>query len=557
LIRQNGDLPAVLQALDESELIGLDCETTGLDPRTDRVRLLSLATDRGCYLIDAFDVDVRPLFPALAEKPFVAHHAAFDGSFLTALGFTPGPVRDTMLLSQLLYAGRHESHKLADCSERELGKPLDKTMQKSDWGRALSPAQLGYAAADAAVLVPLYQRLDAKVREAGMADVADIEHRCLPALVWLAQSGVLFDADAWQALAEGANEDSLRLAKELDDAAPPPAQLGMFSGWNWDSPEQVKQAFAAVGCPIDATDDDTLAKVDHPLAALMRQYREVRKRCTTYGRDWMQYVAPDGRVYAGWRQIGASSGRMSCSSPNLQQLPRGTYRSCFRAPDGRVLVKADYSQIELRIAAKVSGDKAMLDAYRQGLDLHTLTAQRLLGKEQVTKEDRQIAKSANFGLLYGMGWKGYQDYAKSNYGVELTAGQAQRYREMFFRAYPGLAAWHNRVRHHHAPETRTLAGRRRLLDADAFDTVRLNSPIQGTGADGLKRALALCWERRADVPGAFPVLIVHDEIVVECGAGQAEDVGAWLKQAMCDGIAEWLDPVPIEIEVSTAPTWGG
>jgi DNA polymerase-1 len=158
-----------------------------------------------------------------------------------------------------------------------------------------------------------------------------------------------------------------------------------------------------VGCPVESTADEVLATLDHPVAALLRQCRDAQKRCTTYGAGWLDHVAPDGRVYPHWRQLGAASGRMSCSDPNMQQLPRGEYRRCVAAPAGRVLVKADYSQIELRIAAKVSGDEALLDAYRRGEDLHTRTARTVLGVENVTKDHRQLAKALNFGLLYGMG----------------------------------------------------------------------------------------------------------------------------------------------------------
>jgi DNA polymerase-1 len=139
----------------------------------------------------------------------------------------------------------------------------------------------------------------------------------------------------------------------------------------------------------------------------------------------------------------------------------------------------------------------------------------------------------------------------------MTLEQAHAYREAFFRTYPGLRSWHRRVRKRHATETRTLAGRRRLIDGKAFDTIRLNTPVQGTGADGLKRALAVLWERRNQVPGAFPVLVVHDEIVIECDAAQAGAVSSWLKQAMVDAMAPWLDPVPVEVEIKVAPTWGG
>jgi DNA polymerase I-like protein with 3'-5' exonuclease and polymerase domains len=308
-------LGAALFAVDESERIGLDCETTGLDPRTDRVRLLSLATERGTYLVDCFKVDPRPLWDELAEKVVIGHNLAFDLSFLARLGFVPGIVHDTMILSQLVYAGQYVSHKLGDCARRELVRGLDKAEQRSDWSGNLSPAQLAYAAADVDVLVPLYNALDVKIQAADLATVAEIEHRCLPALAWLGGNGVAFDMETWTALAAEADAEAHRLAGELDALAPAPSQPGMFGSWSWDSPAQVKQALAAVGCIVESTDDDHLAKADHPLAALLRKYREARKRYTTYGKDWTKHVAQDGRVYASWRQVGAASGRMSCSAP--------------------------------------------------------------------------------------------------------------------------------------------------------------------------------------------------------------------------------------------------
>jgi DNA polymerase-1 len=476
------DIQAVCQAVDESALIGLDLETTGLDPHEHRIRLLSLATGRGTFLLDCFQVDPSPLWRSLADKTIVAHNAAFDVGFLAAVGFEPGPVRDTMILSHLLGAGKQLSSKLEDCVSREIGRQLDKQVRLSDWSGQLSPEQLNYAAADVEVLVPLCQALEAKIREAGLEKVADIENRCIPGLVWLSRSGILFDPDTWSKLAEQAEADCSRLAIELDGLARRPRQPDMFSsGWNWDSPEQVKEALKAAGCAAEGTDDGTLAKLDHPFAQKVREYREASKRRTTYGRDWMKHVAKNGRVYASWRQIGASSGRMSCSAPNLQQLPRGKYRGCFRAPPGRVLVKGDYSQIELRIAAKISGDPNMLAAYQSGQDLHTLTAQRLLSKQEVTKEDRQIAKSANFGLLYGMGARGYRNYAKSTYGVEMTEARATAYREAFFSTYPGPRKWHRCAGYSgdRAIETRTLVGRRRL-EVQRF-TEKLNNPVQEPG----------------------------------------------------------------------------
>jgi DNA polymerase-1 len=320
----------------------------------------------------------------------------------------------------------------------------------------------------------------------------------------------------------------------------------------------MKALFAALGHAVEDTGDATLAALGHPLARMLREYREATKRTGTYGRAWTKHISTDGRVYPRWNQTGSEAGRMSCSDPNMQQLPRDkAYRRCVAAPPGRVLVKADYSQIELRIAAKVSGDKALLDAYEKGEDVHTQTARRVLGKADVTKEDRQLAKALNFGLLYGMGRERFRENARTEYGLDLSDEKAERYRDAFFRAYPGLRAWHRSVGRtaDAAIDTRTLAGRRRL--AVARYTEKLNTPVQGTGADGLKLALALLWERRDQAPGAFPVLAVHDEIVVEADEGRADAAAAWLKAAMVDAMAPLIAPVPVEVEVRVARTWAG
>jgi DNA polymerase-1 len=556
-------LNMVVLAADNSKIVGLDLETTGLDPGRDRIRLLSLSTDtvgdgRFTYLVDAFRVDPAPLWEVLSDKELVIHNAAFDLAFLRAMGFTANTVHDTMLLSQLVYAGKDARHRLGDCAERELHKTIDKTEQLSDWSQNLTMEQIEYAVRDVDLLVELYDILAQKIHAAKLSAAAGTEMRCLPAVVWMSQQGVWFDRDVWQCLATVAAHDAESICQELNTAAPSkPGTLEGFEHWNWDSPQQVKEALAIAGCQVEDTADDTLAAVEHPLATLVRRYRDARKRSTTYGSDWLKHVASDGRIYPSWRQIGAASGRMSCSDPNMQQLPRGEYRKCIIAPAGRVLVKADYSQIELRIAAKVSGDEALLEAYLRGEDLHARTARNVLGIQEVTKQHRQLAKALNFGLLYGMGARGFRAYAKGQYGLKLTEKEAHSYRNAFFKSYPGLAAWHRRVRSRQSTETRTLAGRRRLLDSKTPDTQRLNTPVQGTGADGLKLALALLWERRDQVPGAFPVLAVHDEIVVEADAVQADRAAAWVKAAMIDAMAPMLAPVPVEVGVQVCRTWGG
>jgi DNA polymerase-1 len=565
LVDQQARLPAIVAGLDESRFVGLDAETTGLDPRADRVRLLSLTIDtrdggRLVYVVDCFALDPSPLWEVLAEKELILHNAAFDLAFLARLGFTPaGRVHDTMILAQLVTAGTSDRNSLAGCCERFLGQILDKDLQKSDWSGDLTADQLAYAARDVEVLRPLHEALMARIRAEGMERIADIEERCLPALVWASAAGVRFDAERWCKLARDAEREGEELLRQLDADAP--RRDGYFTqagAWNWDSPAQVTEALEAAGCELTSTRDAVLARADHPLAELLRRYRAARKLAVTYGENWCKYVRKDGRIYPRWGQLGAAfSGRMSCSNPNLQQVPRGEHRKCFIAPPGHVLVKADYSQIELRIAAEIADERAMLEAFQKSTDLHTLTARRVLGTEHVSPNQRQLAKVVNFGLLYGMGARGLQSYAKAQYGLALSERQAHGYRSAFFSVYPGLAAWHQRVRQEHAVEVRTLAGRRRALRPEYSDALRLNTPVQGTGADGLKMALALLWERRGLAPGAVPVLIVHDEIVVECPAERAQAVSAWLRQAMLDGMQPLLQRVPVEVDVTVGRTWGG
>ncbi len=328
---------------------------------------------------------------------------------------------------------------------------------------------------------------------------------------------------------------------------------------------------------VAKTGDDTLSGLDHPLAGLLRNFRSAGKRATTYGKDWLDEHAPGGSVLPSWRQLGAESGRMSCADPNLQQVPRATdYRKCFVARPGCVLVKADYGQIELKIAAVVAGEDRMIAAYQNGQDLHALTAARLLNKavEEMTKQDRQLAKAVNFGLLFGMGWKSLLGYARANYGVALTEGHAQDYRDAFFRLYPKLRAWHDEVRGHvehlfrrdptatHVAQTR--GGRRRALTATKGAagksypnvTEALNFPVQGRGGrpEGRDRTPV---GAAGGLPGCGAgVIFCHDEIVVEAPEATAEQAAEWLRKAMIDGMAPLINPVPVEVEVSTGLTWG-
>jgi DNA polymerase-1 len=560
LVTGAADLDRVAAELASARVLGLDCETTGLDPHADRLRLIQLQPPGGpVYVIDCFAVDPRLLEPVLqGARLLVGHNVKFDLRFLMAAGLPiPEGARlfDTMLGGQLL-DGSAAPLGLKELAARFLGLKLEKELQWADWSGALSPAMLEYAARDAAVLLPLYEALAPELEAAGLGQAAELEFRALPAVAWLEHTGAPFDVEGWRAVCDRAQAAKLEAASNLTALA---ARLGVgAAGINWDSPQQVLKLLRAAGVAAEDTREETLARHrDHPLAAGLLAYREAAKRAGTYGLEWLRFVHPlTGRIHADWRQIGAASGRMACTRPNLQNIPRDPqYRACFRPGPGRVLVKADYSQIELRIAAELSGDERMLAAFARGEDLHTLTASVVLGKapDAVTKEDRQLAKAVNFGLLYGMGSAAFADYARTAYGLTLTTDEAKTLRDRFFAAYPGLKRWHQ-SQPDGAVAVRTASGRRRLVERF---TEKLNSPVQGTGADGLKAALALLWETRQRCPSAVPALAVHDEVVIEADADEAELARDWLVDCMQRGMQRFLRQVPITVEALLCRDWSG
>ena len=311
---------------------------------------------------------------------------------------------------------------LAPVAQRALGIALDKALQTSDWTGTLTPAQLCYAARDAHVTFQLVPVLQQALVTAGLEQVAAIECQCVPALAWLELAGVPLDAQRWRDRATYEAHQAQALEAQLCTllAQSRNGSAHLFpEAMNWQSPQQVLDVLQHRGHAITATDSETLAALAEaePLIPVLLDYREAVKRAGTYGLAWLDKALHPltGRVHADYLQLGSRAGRMSCTKPNIQNLPRSkTYRGCITAEPGSCIVKADYSQIELRIAAVIAQDAAMLEAYRNGQDLHTATAARLLGvaPEQVTSENRQLAKAVNFGLLYGMGAPRLQTYAR-------------------------------------------------------------------------------------------------------------------------------------------------
>lgn len=275
-------------------------------------------------------------------------------------------------------------------------------------------------------------------------------------------------------------------------------------------------------------------------------------------KGYLKHVNPNtGRIHPEYSQIGSATGRITCSNSNIQGVPKKkSVRSLFIAPPEKSLIIADYNQIELRIIAEVSGDKKMIDAYKNSIDLHTLTASLLLEKpiEDVIADERNAAKAINFGILYGMGPTSLSEYAKGKYNINLTESQAKDFKSRFFENFSGIAEWYHSARQNGHNEVRTKSGRLRKLPEESPFTKAINTPIQGTASDILKEAICLIYQETQGTDSLI-VAVIHDEIILETIADQATEMKEKLIKAMVAGGERYLKNVPVVVDSVVAETW--
>jgi len=552
-----------LQGLLGVPVVGLDLETTGLDPTTNEIRLISLAMPGTTYLIDTrqhpnWANELTPFFRD-GQVGKVLHNAAFDLGFLLTAGVDVSSVFDTMLAAQLLDGGLHLQAKgfftLAGLTGRELHIDLDKDLQSSDWGMdTISQSQLLYAARDAAVLLPLHAKLARDLEAAELTGAARLEFEAVLAIAWLTAAGVPFDSERWADLSDTAMLQKLELEEAIRHVA--------GHAINLNSAKQVLSLLHAVGIKVDGTGEDVLHAVadQHDVVRLLLEYRAAAKKVGTYGIEFLKHVNPGtGRIHAHYRQIGAATGRMSCSQPNLQQIPRDEqYRRCFQAPTGTRLVRADLSLVELCVAADLSGDDHMIAALDAGEDLHAITAAAIFETSvtAVTPEARAFGKAVNFGTLYGQGRRGLIEQARQR-GLHWTEAEAAAVQRRFTRAWPQLSAWQHHLLYDCNTIVRTRSGRIRRLGPEGRRTQAVNTPVQGTAADGFKAALGELWRTRSRFPSAVPVLAVHDELVMQCDAQDAAGVGVWVVECLQQGMARFVPGLTVRVEVSISGSWAG
>ena len=585
VIKTPQDLRRAIETLSSQPALGLDTETTDLDPLTSRLRLIQLAAPDKVFIVDldAFrngdfskSEALAPLRRLLADpRPIkIAHNAKFDAKFIKHnLGVDLGGLFDTLLASQLVSAGDiEERHGLEAVANRYLNEAVDKTERLSNWEFELSEAQLEYAARDAAVLLPLREKLIERLRAESLVKVAQLEFECVMTVVDIELAGFYMHKDRWLDQLAIVDKRRTELAEQLQQVlAEESSQGSLFGGpqredINLDSHQQLTQALNRLGIPVpDSTRNWKMQPLaaQYPVIATLLEYRTVQKALTSYGENMIELINPvTHRLHADFRQIGAPTGRFACTNPNIQQVPHAVeYRRCFSGhPEGRKLVIADYSQIELRILAEFSGDRGFSDAFNSGADLHRVTASQVFNTslDQVTKEQRDFAKRLNFGVVYGIG---AQRFALM---TGVTTPEAENVLRRYFGTYRGLDTYLKEAANRAVSDrqARTASGRLVRFRYDENDRQQIsmtqrngkNTPIQGTSADILKRALKLLKEELAGT-GSKIVNIIHDEIVVESDAGEAEAIAEKVERVMCAAGEEYLKSVPVKVETEIADEW--
>jgi DNA polymerase-1 len=587
------DLERWLDLLRATDLFAFDSETTDLDYMKAQIVGVSFGLERGkaAYVPLGHDYTGAPeqldrdkvlaaLKPILEdpERGKLGHDLKYHAHVLANYGIQLAGMRfDTMLESYVLnsVAARHDMQTTAQCylgiKKITYEDVAGKGVKQLTFNQVPVDKAAQYAAEDADVTLCLHHALWPQLQTFPRLKqlYEELEQPLVPVLHRMEHLGVLVDRELLRA-------QSREFSVQLQELT---AQGRKEAGteFNMDSPKQLQQIlFEKLQIPVTrktptgqpSTAEDVLEElaISYPLPRLILEYRALAKLKSTYTDKLPELVDPrTGRIHTSYHQAVAATGRLSSADPNLQNIPirrpeGRRIRQAFIAPPGYVLMAADYSQIELRIMAHLSGDEGLLSAFSEDRDVHQATASEVfsLPLESVTADQRRTAKTINFGLIYGM----------SPFGLArqlgIDRGSAQRYVERYFTRYPGVKRFMDETRQS-ARETgyvETVYGRRLYLPdirsgnaatRQYAERSAINAPMQGTAADIIKRAMIAvdAWCQREDTPARL-IMQVHDELVLEVRADAAESVAAAIRQRM---ISAGELRVPLRVDIGLGPNW--
>ncbi|HEY2036810.1 MAG TPA: DNA polymerase I [Steroidobacteraceae bacterium] len=587
------DLERWLAKLSEAELIALDTETTSLDYMSAEIVGVSFCVESStaAYLPLGHDYAGAPpqlersralemLRPILEDpdKPKLGHHLKFDAHVLRNHGIQLAGMRyDTMLESYVWNSvgNRHDMDSAALCYLGRRTITYEDVVGKGakQIGFSQVPVERAseYAAEDADVTLCLHRALWPKIESIPVLKwlYEEVEQPLMPVLARMEHRGVLVDRELLKA-------QSSRFGTQLQELLQQARREAGFD-INVDSPKQLQQVlFEKLNLPVlrktptgqPSTAEDVLEELaaSYALPRIVLDYRGLAKLKSTYTDKLPEQINPrTGRIHTSYHQAVAQTGRLSSTDPNLQNIPirraeGRRIRQAFIAPPGYVLMAADYSQIELRIMAHLSGDEGLLAAFAEDRDVHQATAAEILGVPlaEVTADQRRAAKTINFGLIYGMSPFGLA----RQLGIERSAANA--YVERYFQRYPGVRRFMDETRKQARERgyVETVYGRRLYLPdirsgnaqtRQYAERAAINAPMQGTAADIIKRAMIAvdAWCAREDAP-AHLIMQVHDELVLEVRSDAAEAVAEAVRERMTTA-AELR--VPLRVDVGTGANW--
>lgn len=550
----------------------LDIETdnsngVGLDVFSSKIVTIQILLPSGKTIILKDPKSLDHVKTLLENNLVIGHNLKFDAKFLKYhFGVTLYHVYDTYLaeivLSGGLYAGKRGVTGLSDLVLRYCGQKMSKEEQQGfRYGVPLTPEQKRYAADDLIYLPEIFKQQQAKIKLLDLEDVINTEMKTLPAIVWLEMSGINVDL-------ERLNEIQTEIDARRSKAEWSLYELLGNSEINLNSPQQLKKELNRLGIPVESTRAEELAKFNHPIIKKLKEYKEAEKLLNTFVGKLPNFINErTGRIHADFFQIGAKSGRLSCTKPNLQQQPSRTlpeWRTIFKASPGNKIITADYSQIELRILAQVSQDEEYIQAYNQGADLHTLTASKIFHKPiiEVDKKDRSVAKTVNFGIAYGMWIYGLQKKLQAA-GIEVTEDEAECIINGFYEAYPSVSRYLRDISTQGLTNLELRNGTGRLMKFEKPENDKgkrsvkresKNLPIQSLCADMVKIAMGNLFLKLEPMGVKF-INTVHDELVFECTDAQAEEVKYIVKAEMEKAGSLFLTDLPCVAEVTVSDTW--
>ncbi|QEL56788.1 DNA polymerase I [Chromobacterium paludis] len=591
-ILNEAQLDAWLEKLAAAKVVSFDTETTSLDPMQARIVGVSFSVEAGhaAYLPLAHHYagapEQLPLDAALARlKPWLedadkkkcGQNLKYDSHVLANHGIAlRGIVDDSMLASYVLES--HQRHNMDDLARRHLGEDTvsyedicGKGAKQIGFGEVDVDIAANYAAEDADITLRLNQHFANQLSGDLEKVYRDIELPVAEVLFKMERHGVLIDRDKLAAQSHQLGSQMLELEQQAYELAGQP--------FNLNSPKQLQEIlFGKLAIPTKgvkktpsggySTDESVLEQLalDHPLPKRILEYRGLAKLKSTYTDKLPALIYPQtGRVHTTYAQAVAITGRLSSNDPNLQNIPVRTaegrrVREAFIAPAGWQIVSADYSQIELRIMAHLSGDEGMLQAFASGEDIHRATAAEVFGVDlgAVTSDQRRAAKAINFGLIYGMSAFGLAAQ------LDIERSAAQQYIDRYFMRYPGVAEYMQTTREKAREQgyVETVFGRRLYLpDIKLSNPARragaeraaINAPMQGTAADLIKLAMIAVqnWLEGDSLQSKL-IMQVHDELVLEVPQAELDRVKRRLPEIMA-GAAELK--VPLLAEVGAGDSW--